>query len=216
MNRYCQDKDLLAIEPMLFADDDLAGQPLLRGSGGTLSGTDFQCDGVDFLAAGIEAGMVLRTYASTPSEGHRLEIVSVSASALTVSVLRSSDEQAPIAIVLDEEETNFAVHSYDLRIRIVSEMLGEKLRRICESDLSIVEFIDSQQLRQATVYGVLSEVFIARSESGDTQDAHWLKAEHYRRSFQKILLQLRLAVDANGDGIAERTRSLGNVTLRRS
>jgi hypothetical protein len=216
MNRYCQDKDLLAIEPLLFADDDLAGQPFLRGSEAQLSGTDFHCEGVDFLAAGIEAGMVLRTYSNTPSEGHRLEIVSVTASSLTVSVLRSSAEQTPIATVLDEEETNFAIHSYDLRIRIVSEMLAEKLRRICESDLSIVEFIDSQQLRQATVYGVLSEVFIARSESGDAKDAHWLKAEYYRQRFQKLLLQLRLAVDANGDGIAEKTRSLGNVTLRRS
>jgi hypothetical protein len=77
------------------------------------------------------------------------------------------------------------------------------------------DFADSTQLRVAAAYGALGSIFVARAENAQPGDANWIKAEYYRQEFRRLQLQLRLVVDANGDGKAEQTRTLGNVALRR-
>ena len=59
-------------------------------------------------------------------------------------------------------------------------------------------------------------MFLAKAESPSPADPHWAKAEHYQQDFTRMQMQLRLAIDADGDGLAEQTRTLGNVTLRRT
>jgi hypothetical protein len=98
----------------------------------------------------------------------------------------------------------------------VADTLAEKFRQLSEAaGINSADFADSSQLRQAVAYGSLSGIFVARAENAAPGDANWIKAEHYRRLFQAGQIQLRLAVDADGDGTAQQTRSLGNVTLRR-
>ena len=95
-------------------------------------------------------------------------------------------------------------------------MLAEKLRRVAEAaGVAAAQFADSAQLRSAVACGMIADVFVARADNSREGDANWIKAQHYRQEFARMQLQMRLAVDADGDGLAEQTRTLGNVNLRR-
>lgn len=215
MKTFCTDRDLLVLEPSAFLDNPPAGQQLLSGSGGQLLGGTFSAAGADFLAAGIQPRMVLVTYGHVPAEGAAWEIISAdSATQLTVSVLRASVEAAPIAPA-DAEGLNFYVLSFLPQIAAASESIAERLRRAGEAtDLDAADFVPSDQLRLLTAVAALETVFTAQVRSSRS-DAPAGKAEAYRRRFARDYLQLRLAVDADGDGTAESTRSPANVQLRR-
>jgi hypothetical protein len=216
MSDFCQDIDLLALEPGIFLSGSFAGQNLLAGKDGAIDGTAFSSASSDLQAAGVEGGMVLCTYATTPSEGLAVEIVSVdSATELTVSVLRP-DPQATPTPPPPGTGLLFHIRSFKPQIRSISASLAEKLRASAEvAGVRAADFADSCQLRTTTAHGVLAAIFVARAENASDSDANWIKAQHYRAEFARLQPQLRLAVDADGDGSAEQTRALGNVTLRR-
>ena len=217
MSDYCQDRDILAIEPVIFLGGGFPAQQLIAGQTGAFAGTTFSVSGGSFTSASVQPGMVLVTYSTIPAEGNACEVISVNSSTqLTVSVLRADTEDAAVAPP-GGSDLLFHVRTYAAQIRAVSRTLGEKLRQISEvSPVANADFADSDQLRRATAYGVLTEVFTARAANAEAYDANWLKAQHYRQLFRQAQLQLRLTVDSNGDGQAEQTRSLGNVELRRS
>lgn len=216
MSMFCQDKDLLSIEPVVFIGGGLVGQVLVSGTDGALSGTTFTSAASDFHSAGIAAGMVLCTYLDNPAEGTAVEVVSVdSATQLTVSVLRADADADPIAPPAGSN-LGFYIRTFTVQIDNVSGTLAEKLRQMLEvAGISKADFADSQQLRMTAVSGCLSSIFVARADNATDQDANWVKAEHYRDQFYRQQLQLRLAIDADGDGKAEQTRTLGSITLRR-
>ncbi len=216
MSNYCQDRDLLGIEPIIFLGADFPSQRLIAGANAQISGTTFTCSG-DLSAAGVQVGMVLCTYSTTPAEGGAYEVDLVdSSTTMTVSVLRVDVDADPVAPP-GQSGVSFHVRSYAVQIRSVSDTLGEKLRQISEVvGIAAADFAESAQLRLVTAYGTLADIFVARSENAEAYDANWIKARHYRQLHRDLLLQLRLAVDTDGDGEAERTRSLGNMTLRRT
>jgi hypothetical protein len=216
MSAFCQDRDLLGIEPGLFLTVGPAGSLLIGGTNGQLSGTSFTASGSNFSAAGVEGGMVLVVYTTIPSEGRAYEIVSIDGTdQLTVSVLRSAVEDAAVAPP-PGSNLSFAVVTYRPQIYRISAALSEKLRAMVEaSPIASASFADSAQLRLTAAYGTLASVFLARAESASPEDSNWAKAEHYRQEFARMQMQLRLAIDADGDGFAEHTRTLGNVALRR-
>jgi len=216
MDLFCTDRDLLAIEPLIFLLGGGPAQELAAGEDGAISATTFSSAASNFGAAGVEPGMVLAASPGAPAEGAAYEIVSVdSPTTLTVSVLRADGEADAVAPP-SGIELRFHVRTYRPQIHNVSATMAEKLRQIVEvSGVASADFADSAQLAPACAHGVLATVFVARAESASPADANWIKAEHYRREFLRLQLQLRLAVDADADGVAERTRTLGNVSLRR-
>jgi hypothetical protein len=216
MRQFCKDRDLLGMEPAAFLGGGFPARRLVRGTDGELAGTTFTSAGNDFAAAGVEAGMVLTLYTTTPAEGWAVEIVAVDApTTLTVSVLRTSDQNPPVGPP-PGSGLSFLVQSYDVQIGRVSDTLAEKLRRLSEAaGLAAADYADSVQLTTTTCYGVLADCFTARSASSEPNDANWSKARHYRELFQASQLQLRLAVDEDGDGFAEQTRTLAHIRLRR-
>ncbi len=216
MSMFCQDKDLLSIEPVIFIGGGYVGQELAVGADGALSGTTFTSAGSNFQSAGVAAGMVLCTYADNPAEGSAAEIVSVdSATQLTVSVLRADAADDPVAPPAGTG-LGFYIRTFAAQIANISETLAEKLRQMAEvAGITKADFADSQQLKMTAAAGCLSSIFVARSDNATDRDANWTKAEHYREKFVRQQLQLRLAVDADGDGQAEQTRTLGSITLRR-
>jgi len=217
MSNFCQDRDLLSIEPVIFIGGGFPSQQLISGNDGVMAGTTFTSAGSDFATAGIATGMVLCTHTGAPAEGNAYEVVSVdSQTSLTVSVLRA-EANAAATPPTPGTSLAFFVRTFQPQIHGVSETLAEKLRQISESGgIAQADFADSEQLRFTTAYGVLASVFVARAENATSADANWIKAEYYRREFTRLQTQLRLAVDIDGDGTAEATRTLGNVTLRRS
>jgi len=216
MNEFCQDRDLLGIEPAVFLSSGRGGSKLIVGTNGQLSGTTFTSSGSNFSSAGVKPGMVLTVYTTIPAEGRAYEIISIDTAAqLTVSVLRPSVEGVAIAPP-SGTALQFIVLTYAAQIGRVSDALSEKLRAMVEaSPIASADFADSAQLRQAAAYGTLAAVLVAQAENASAEDANWGKAEHYRAEFARLQTQLRLAIDVDGDGLAEQTRTLGNVTLRR-
>lgn len=216
MDTSCTDRDLLVIEPIVFTVACPPAQRIAVGSGGQFCGTTFSAAGVDFQAAGVAAGRVLATWSESPAEAAAWEVLSVEAPGeLTASVLRASRESVaspPPA----QQNVNFAVISYAAQIQDVAVSLAEKLRLLQEAGgIKPANFCDSEQLRIATAYGALAEIFTGRAVHQADQDVNWAKARHYRQLFSTAQLQIRLAIDADADGIAEQTRTLGNVSLRR-
>jgi len=216
MSNFCQDRDLLSIEPELFADGNPC-QTLASGTNGVIAGTTFSSTGSNFEAAGARAGMVLHVGGDSPETAKTYEIVSVdSATQLTVSRLRADDDDDPLAPTTGTE-MGFSVRTFAPQIRTVSQTLAEKLRQVEEvAGVAAADFADSVQLRMTAACGTLAAIFVTRSENATSADANWAKAEHYRTRFERLGLQLRLTVDVDGDGLAEQTRALGNVTLRRA
>ena len=215
MEQFCQDRDLLAMEPMLFGTSDSAAQALLVSQDGTINGQALSCPLADCCAAGIEPGMVAAVYADGNTEAAAYEILDVLPGMLTLSVLRASPQQ-PAITPPPADMVRFHVRTYAAQIRNTSAALAEKLRQSREAaGVRSASFADSAQLRLTAVCGALADIFVARAHNARENDANWVKAQHYRQEFSRLQLSLRLAVDADGDGIAEATRTLGNVTLRR-
>jgi len=216
MSELCKDRDLLAVEPVIFLGGGFPCQQLVAGTDGVISGTSFTSAGSDFQSAGVTSGMVLCTYTTIPAEGSALEIISVdSATSLTVSVLRADPASNPVAPPAGTS-LSFRIRTFAPQIRGVSDTFAEKMRQIPEvAGIAPSDFADSAQLGRAIAHGALSSIFVARAENAPASDANWIKAEYYRNVFVALQLQLRLAIDSDGDGRAEETRTLGNVALRR-
>ena len=216
MTQFCQDTSLLALEPVVYLDPAEVCRAIAVGTDATLAGTTLSDPAADFISAGVAAGMVLCAWTIAPSEGDAWEIASVdSATQLTVSVLRADAEGDAIAPPA-ATGLSYAVRTLAPTIVDISATLGERMRWAAETGgISTVDFADSAQLASTTACGVLAAVLVSRAGAASSHDANWVKAEHYRSRYQAMQLQLRLAVDADGDGVAEQTRTLGNVTLRR-
>ena len=135
---------------------------------------------------------------------------------MTVSVLRAhryDDAVAPPP----GTELKYYINTFTPQIADCEATLHEKLRQIGEADgISATEFVDSSQLRKAIVFAALSSVFTARASNAADSDANWVKAEFYRRQHVAVVGALRLAKDIDGDGFAEQTRTLANISLRRT
>lgn len=215
MNEFCQDKDLLAMEPILYLGAGRSAQQLITAIDGTVVGTTLASTSSDFHSAGVAPGMVVTLFSSSSAEGQSFEIASVdSATHLTISVLRA-DATDPL-IPPQASGNFFFVRTYRAQIQRVSQDLSEKLRQISEvTAVRAADFADSNQLRLTTAHGALAAIYAARAEAAVTADANWAKSEFYRNQFLRLQLLLRLAVDQDGDGFARQTRSLGNVSLRR-
>jgi hypothetical protein len=215
MDQFCNDVDLLAIEPGIFLGGGRPGQLLAAGAGGSISGTGFVATGRDFVAAGVSAGMVLCVYTTSPSEGVAYEITSVASGSLGISVLRA-DACQPIIAPPAAEGLSWQVCTFAAQITTIGRTLAEKLRLFQEvGGIKVATFADSSQLRATAANGTLASIFVARAENAAPSDANWIKAQYYRRQFLDLQLAMRLVVDVDGDGVARQTRTLGNVTLRR-
>ncbi|MBN1941813.1 MAG: hypothetical protein JW849_00805 [Phycisphaerae bacterium] len=213
---FCQDRDLLCIEPIVYLSGGAGGQSLAAGADGAIAGTTFTSAGSDFVSAGVQAGMVLCTYDTIPAEGRAWEILAVdSATTLSISVLRA-EVDGPAVAPPAGTGLSFHVRSFGPQMRGVSATLAEKLRQIAEvAGVASADFADSAQLRATTAHGALAGIFLARADNARPHDANWIKAEFHRAEFLRLQDQLRLAVDLDGDGVAEQTRTLGNVYLKR-
>ena len=216
MQTFCQDRDLLAVEPMIYLLGHATCTTLATGGAATITNATFTAQEADFLAAAVEPGMVLVTSETTSPEGDAWEIVSVdSATTLTVSVLRADASDATIPPP-DATDLTYFVRSAQAQIASASSSLADDLRCLAESaGIVSSDFVDSPQLCRATVFATLASLFRARADNARPHDANWIKADYYRAEFDRARLRLRLDTDADADGLAETTRTLGHVHLRR-
>ncbi|MBT3278760.1 MAG: hypothetical protein HN909_07745 [Phycisphaerales bacterium] len=213
MTLFCTDRDLLALEPLVFLQGS-ACQQFAAGDDGALAAGAFTSASASF-AASILPGMVLTTSATIPAEGTCCEILSVdSPTALSVSLLRTSSTDGPVAppdaTGLSWRVRTFAAHSTE-----ASAALGEELRAQSEVDFDADDFSPSDQLRRLCAFRALAAIFLGRCQKAAQDDLNWIKAEHYRAEARRLRTQLTLVTDTDADAQRDTSRSLANVQLRR-
>ncbi len=206
---FSNDADILKYEPMLFGELHLPWQVLAAGTDGTLSGATFSAADADFVSAQVLTGGVVYMRSGDGSLDGVYEIVSVdSATELTVSVIRSDSDDDAIAPP--------AGNDISYRISTFGPQASEAAFQLTEyfgirpgnpaSDIDVEDVLDTQALRRASVFAVISSVYAMLA--GKSKDENfWEKSLHYQRLFERARERCRFSVDAGSDGLADVTKS---------
>lgn len=217
MFSFSSDVDLAKFEPGVFGSWYLSSQVLCGGTNGIVAGTQFAASGVDFTAAQIAAGHVIWLESVDGAIKGAFEIVGVDdATHLTVSVLRVSSEQAAIPVGAASGLTwrivSYAPQAYEVLWQL-SQKLG--LSPGCVSEQGVEDIVDSEPLRQASVFGVLAAVFEALYTGADGQAVLVEKKEHYEWQYGKAIERLSVHIDTDGNGDANKTVVPTAIKLKR-
>jgi len=219
MNSFSSDVDILRYEPCLFGGLYSKGQVLASGIGGQLSGTSFTAADEEFYSAGVSVGSVIYLSSDDGLIDSAFEVISVdSATQLTVSVVRTDSADEAVSPG-DCDELSYRVCTYQPQSNEVLFQLTQHfgLRPgVADSDYDADDILDTEVLRQASVYGTLALVFatLAWSESG-TEQGFWAKHKYYRNLFEESRQRCKVNIDSGGDGVSDSVRSGASIRLRR-
>ena len=219
MNSFSSDVDIMRYEPSLFGDLHFAGQVLVGGTGGEVSGTAFNAENADFSAAKIVTGMVVYLQSADDVIDGAFEIVSVdSTTQLTVSILRADGQDEAIAL-RDADNISYRICTYQPQSSEIFLQLTQHFGLkpgVADGMYSADDILDGSVLRQVSVYGVLSIVFASLAgRSDDNEENFWKKSRYYRQLFEKALQRCRVCIDLGDDGITDSVRSGASVRLLR-
>lgn len=208
MVSFSNDADILKYEPVLFGELHLPWQVLTAGTDGVLSGTTFTASGADFTVAQVSAGSVGYLRSADGSLDGVYEIVSVdSVTQLTVSVIRADSDDEPVAPP-GASEVSYRISTFGPQAREASfqltEYFGIKPGNPA-SDIEVEDVLDTQALRRASAFGVISNVY-AMLGSTSRDENFWKKSLHYQKLFEKARQRCRFSVDAGSDGLADVTK----------
>jgi hypothetical protein len=208
MVRLCDDRDILKYEPVLFGANHLANQVIAAGMAGMLAGTTFQASGANFVSAGVESGDCVYLKSADGVLDGVYEIVAVdSATQLCVSVLRADSEADPIAPSAGSDVT-YRISTFKPQIADVSLLLMEYLwikQGEVIGDVSVDEILESDQVRQLCAMGVIATAYRTLA-SGDDAENFKSKSQEYERLFGEGMERCRVAIDKDGDGVADSIR----------
>lgn len=218
MVKFSSDVDLLKWEPVLFRELALASQTLSQGADGVLSGTSFTSSGGSFITAGVSVGHVICLLSGDRSLDGCYEVVSVdSATQLTVSVVRATSEESPVAPPAGSSIV-YKVSTYDPQ----AEAAGYSLLQFFgiggadgSGSASVESVLNVRALRQASVFSVLAAVFASSATELNSQGGYWQKSLRYQGMFNTARLRARLEIDTDSDAIAEEFQTGGMMRLRR-
>jgi hypothetical protein len=208
MVRLCDDRDILKIEPALFGELHFSNQVITAGTGGELSGTTFEASGANFVSAGVEAGDCVYLRSADGVLDGVYEIAAVdSATQLCVSVLRVDSEADPIAPPtvsdISYRISTFKPQIADVSLRLMNYLWIKPGQVI--GDVSVDEILDSDEVRQLCAMGVIATAYrMLASGAGDENfKGKWQK---YEEMFGKGMERCRVAIDKDGDGVADSIR----------
>ena len=216
MVRLCNDIDILKYEPVLFGELHLTNQVLAAGSGGELAGTTFEASGADFESAGIEPGDVIYLRSADGLLDGAYEIAAVdSATQLCVSVLRADSESDPVAPPAGSTGSPQAGNDVSYRVSTLRPQASAVSLRLtqylgirpgqADSDLSAEEILDTEAVREICAYGVIAAAYAMLASRADGEQ-FWNKGLHYEQLFEREKERCRVAIDTNGDGVADSVR----------
>lgn len=208
MVSFSNDVDILKYEPVLFGELHLPWQVLAEGTGGTLSGTTFTAEDANFVAANISAGGVIYLHSADGALDGGYEIVSVdSATQLSISVIRP-DSQAdaiapPAAGDLSYRISTFAPQANEVGFQL-TEYFGIRPGNPA-SDYDIDDVLDTDVLKQASVFAVISSVYATLAGKAD-DESFWKKSLYYQKLFSSAKGRTRLSIDLGSDGVVDVTQ----------
>lgn len=208
MVSFSNDVDILKFEPIFFGELHLPWQVLAEGTGGTLSGTTFTDGDADFISAQVSAGGVIYLQSEDGTLDGAYEIVSVdSATQLSISVVRS-DSQAEAVAPPAATEVSYRVSTFGPQANEVGFQLTEYFDirpGNPVSDYDVDDVLDTNVLRQASVFAVISCVYAMLAGKSDNEN-FWKKSLHYQKLFNKAKGRTRLSIDLGSDGVVDVTQ----------
>jgi hypothetical protein len=218
MELFSRDVDLVKFEPGLFAESNFTSQVLGKGTNGVVSGTSFSAAGGDFINKGVTAGGVIFMQSLDGTINAAYEIVSVdSATQLTISVVRSDSEQAPIAVG--------TASGLIYRIMTFAPQAAEALYEIAgwfglrpgiaEAAYGVEDISDATPLHLLSAYRVLAMVFGTLGGTEDEKKTYSQKQEYYMGLYKEARGRARIMLDVEHDGEAEKIILGGSVRLLR-
>jgi hypothetical protein len=215
---FSTDSDILKYEAVLFSDLYFPWQELCKGVDGELNGTVFSSQSQNLVSSGVQAGGVIYLRSGDGTLDGCFEIVSVnSSSELTVSVLRTDRDGLAIAPPTGGSGISFRVSTFGPQC---SEMLFELTRYFGigpgnpDSDYGVDDIVDTNVLRQASVYAIIASVYATLgSRTGD--QGYWKRSLYYKKLFEKAKESCRVSIDIDSDGIAEITKPGDSIKLLR-
>lgn len=217
MAQFSSDIDILKYEPALFGPLHLSWQVLASGASGSLSGTTLTDGAADFVLAGIAAGGVVYLQSADGALDGAYEIVSAdSATELTVSVLRS-DSTANAVAPPSASDVSYRIATFGPQAAEAAFQLTEYFGiqpGNPASSVTIDDIIDTEALRRASVFAVISAAYAmwaGRDQSGD----FWSKSLHYKQRFEKARQRCHISIDLGTDGIADVTKVGGSINMVR-
>ena len=205
---FARDRDLLVLEPNLFRDIGWTGQRLVDVASATLTGKTLTLPGVDLAALGVGEGNVAVV------GGAALEVIArLSATTLQVSRLREDPGGAPIP-PLAVSGVSAQVWTFGPQIRSAHERV---LRMVgIEPDvggraptggvLGESAVVNRRAVARAEALAALHVIFAAGAAAATEDSLLWRKAESYRERFAEERRRLEVAVDLDGDGLADAVR----------
>jgi hypothetical protein len=208
MVRLCNDRDILKYEPALFGANHLANQVIAAGTAGVLAGTTFGASGANFVSAQVEAGDCIYLKSADGKLDGVYEIVAVdSATQLCVSVLRADSQRDPIAPPAGSDVT-YRISTFKPQIADVSLLLmeylwikpGEVIGDTCAD-----EILESEQVRQLCAMGVIATAYRTLASGADDNNFKD-KSIEYEAMFGHGMERCRVAIDKDGDGVADSVR----------
>jgi len=208
MVTFSNDADILKYEPMLFGELHLPWQVLAAGTGASLSGTTLMANGVDFIAAQVQAGGVVYMQSADGSLDGAYEIISVdSATQLSISVVRADSTDTavppPTATDISYRISTFGPQAAEVGFQL-TEYFGIKPGNPA-SDIDADDILDTTVLRLASVFAVISGVYAMLA--GKTKDQnYWNKSLYYQKLSSKARGRCRLSIDVGADGLADVTK----------
>lgn len=210
---FSTDRDLLALEPMLFGEVIFASQKRLEMTDGVISGTALTTASGNFETAQIDAGDVILV-ADQPRE----VIARNSATSLTISLLRDrfSDEAIPPGngtslTVVHRTFTPQAALVHDELLRLLG------IDPDGHGDLSEDAIVSLSIMRDLEVLLTLARLYESAQTTADEESAQLLrvKATAYRARFREAARSSVIHIDLDGDGHADAVRDLRAIGLVR-
>lgn len=213
------DHNLLALEPTLFNEIRWAAQTLLDNAPGVLapSGLSLTVTDIDLTSRAIRPGHVAIL------DGLSVEIIDVALPAtLLISRPRASSADPPIPVLRKTLPiASITISTFAPQIGIVHEQL---LRAIgIEPDAPDVpgavttdSITNPGALARVEALGALHLIFAAASAMVGEQSILAHKAAMYRERFAQDRRRLAVAIDLDGDGVAEAVRRPNIFQLTRS
>lgn len=194
-----KDADILRYEPALFGNAMFTSQTLGKGANGVLSGTAFTATGGNFTSLGLGAGSVIFLQSLDGVINGAYEITAVvSATALTVSVLRADSAAAAIPVGtgsgLIYRIITLAPQAAEAEFA-VTQRLG--LKPGAADSLYDLADIASSVLRQASVFTALTHIYASLYGSvteAATSTMYKTKYEIYKAFAEAALARCRISL----------------------
>jgi len=209
---FATDRDLLALEPLLFRDVGWSAQTLVGADDAVVTGAVAASATTDFALAGVQAGMV------AVIDGVPLEILEVtSATTITVSRLRPVGDETAIPPA-PGSGLSLSVMTFGPQL----EMVHTQTLRSLGIEPSATgdapgagDIVNPGVVAMVEALGALHVVLSAAAAMVGESSPMWAKARMYRERLDAARHRAVVEVDLDGDGAADAARRMNTTQFVR-